>query len=155
MLSITIPTRGNKREVPPGVSPGAWFDEMRELARHPDRDALLTEISWAHPVMEYLDPALLIRFQVQALVWRKHTGEFPEEVAWWWPVRLGRRLCQVPHTTSVVEANIDSSGVLHCGYCEARWSSNYDGTPHPERCKLCDRLWLVVSDEREERWPTK
>ena len=122
-----------------------WIEDMREIVDDP----ALAEVPWVHPVMEYLDPALLRRFRAQAVVWRRYTGEWPQEVAYWWPVRLGRRYGQVPHTTEVVEAHIDVSGTLHCGFCGTRWSANRDGSPHDNRCKLCDRLWLVVADERE------
>ena len=124
---------------------GLWLEEMRAIVDDP----IISEIPWIHPVMEYLEPALLRRFRAQALVWRSYTGEWPEEVAWWWPVRLGRRRGQVPHTTEVVDSYIDSNGVLHCGFCGARWSSNYDGSPHADRCNLCDRLFMVTEDERE------
>ncbi len=148
MLELVIHPQGNKREVPPDVPIGYWLDEMRELASRSDRDELLAELAWTHPVMEYLEPALLVRFKVQALVWRQHTGAFPEEVAYWWPVRLGRRRGQVPHMFKVAEAIIDTEGTLHCGFCEARWSAHHDGSPYGIRCKLCDRLWTVVLDER-------
>ncbi len=126
-----------------------WFEDMRDIVDDP----ALSDLPWVHPVMEYLDSALLRRFRAQAVVWRSYTGEWPEEVAYWWPVRLGRRYGQVPHTTEVVEARIDANGILYCGFCGARCSSNHDGSRHTDRCKLCDRLWLVVSDEREvESW---
>tara|TARA_Y100000310_G_C20674299_1_gene812063 strand:+ start:1443 stop:1877 length:435 start_codon:yes stop_codon:yes gene_type:complete len=143
MVSVRIPNVGNKREIPPGLPPYRWLEELRFVAEFPD----LSEVPFVHPVMEYLSPEELIRFRAQALVWRKYTGDWPEEVAWWWPVRKARRRGDVPHTTEVVEAIIDSSGTLHCGLCGARWSSNTD-----TRCKLCDRLLLVVKDEKEESW---
>lgn len=174
MLEIVIAPQGNKREVPPDHPYGAWLDDLRYLAELPNRDELISNMDWYHPVMEYLEPALLIRLRIQAIVWKFHTGAYPDEVAHWWPVRLGRRPhclscnyrsdnntewcdrcgqatepAQVPHMTDMVEANIDSSGVLHCGFCGARWSANHDGSPHEGRCQLCDRLWLVVNDERE------
>lgn len=148
MTTVVIYPQGNKREVPPDVPIGAWLEEMRHVAAHPDLEALLTELPWAHPVMEYLEPELLMRFRIQALVWHQYTGEFPGEVAYWWPVRLGRRRGQVPSLPWAAKARIDASGVLHCGFCGARWSANSDGTSHPDRCKLCDRLSIVVSDER-------
>jgi len=150
MTTTIIYPQGNKREVPPDVPTGRWLNDMREIVDLPE----LADIPWVHPVMEYLDPALLRRFRAQALVWRSYTGEWPEEVAYWWPVRLGRRYGQVPHMGEVVESHIDSGGVLHCGFCKARWSAKHDGSPHLDRCKLCDRLWLVILDAREvETWP--
>jgi len=151
MIEITIKTLGNRREVPPGVPDGDWFEEMRGLASHPDRDELLAEIPWIHPVMEYLEPTLLVRLKIQALVWRKHTGAFPAEIAWWWPVRQGRRRGQVPHGTWSAASIINSSGVLQCGFCGARWSPHHDGSPHADRCKLCDRITIVAHDEREDQ----
>ena len=173
MTVTLIHPQGNKREVPPGVPTGLWLDDMRQIIDLPET----SELPWVHPVMEYLDPALLRRFRAQAIVWRWYTGDYPGEVAWWWPVRLGRRpVCPscnnrqqndgactrcgtlvepgpVPHMTEVSECYIDSSGVLHCGFCGARWSSNHDGSPHADRCSLCDRIQNVVRDEREELCP--
>lgn len=175
MLEIVIAPQGNRREVPTDLPYGAWLEDLRYLADLPNRDELIAELDWYNPVMEYLEPALLIRLKIQAVVWRFHMGSFPSEVAHWWPVRLGRRhhclscnlrpgggqegscprcgalmeIPQVPHMTELVEARIDENGTLHCGFCGARSSANRDGSPHPNRCNLCDRLWMVVSDERE------
>ena len=145
MQQLVIHPVGNKREIPAGIPPRLWLDELEVVAGYPD----LSELAWVHPVMEYLSPDELLRFRAQALVWRQYKGEWPSEVAWWWPVRLARRRGDIPHSTQVVEAWIDRDGVLRCGFCDARWSANFDGSPHPNRCKLCDRLWLVVKDERE------
>jgi len=100
--------------------------------------------------MEYLEPELLIRLKIQALVWREHTGSFPDEVAYWWPVRQGRRRSQVPSLDWFALCQIDFDGVLRCGFCGARWSANYDGSPHEGRCKLCDRRSIVTKDERDK-----
>ena len=176
MLDIVIHPQGNKREVPPDVPTMAWIEAMRELASLPNRDEVLAEIPWAHPVMEYLEPKLLIRLKVQALIWRWDTGEWPDEIAYWWPVRLGRRpvciachyrsennteVCdrcggptepaQVPHGEWSAECIIREDGVLVCGFCGARWSPNHDGSPHEDRCQLCDRISVVIKDEREAR----
>ena len=64
---------------------------------------------------------------------------------------MARRRGDAPHTKETVDANIDSEGVLHCGKCEAKWSANYDGSPHPDRCKLCDRVLVVVADQRQSK----
>ena len=160
METLVIHAQGSNKEVPPGVPQGLWIEDLRFLADLPNRDELLAELTWVHPVMEYLEPKLLLRFKVQVLIWRQYTGEFPDEVAWWWPVRFGRRRGQVPHMSEVTEAYIDSSGTLHCGRCESRWSANHDGSPrgfqcgmcdkfHTDRCKLCDRIMVIVRDDSE------
>ena len=172
MESLVIYPQGSRQEVPPGVPDDVWLDAMRELAGLHARDEILAELDWWHPVMEYLEPSLLLRLKVQVLVWRQFTGEFPNEVACWWPVRLGRRpVCrecnyrsnkntercfrcgsatepaQVPHLNEWATMNIDEQGILHCGFCGARWSPSDDGSPQLEddRCKLCDRQLVEVT----------
>lgn len=142
---LIIAPQGNKRELPPDVPAGVWLNELREVVEIPG----LADIPWTHPVMECLSPMELMRFRAQALVWRQHTGDWPREVAWWWPVRMARRRGDVPHLNQVVEANIDEDGTLRCGFCGASWSAAHDGSPHKDRCKLCDRRLRVVNDERE------
>jgi len=154
MLELVIKSVANKREVPDSLPPMAWFEEMRALAVLPDRDELLAEMAWWHPVMEFLEPVLLLRLKVQALVWRHHMGSFPDEVAYWWPVRQGRRRGQVPSQSWAVDCRINQDGVLHCGFCSARWSAHRDGSPHASRCKLCDRFSIIVSDAREKHGVT-
>lgn len=146
MTATVIHEQGNKREVPTDIPPLLWFAEMRAIVDMPD----LKNIPWYHPVMELLDPALLRRFQAQVRVWHMFTGEWPKgETCWddvnlWWPVRLGRRRGQVPHGNDWTTAHIDSSGVLHCGWCGARWSPNHDGSDFDDICKLCDRQYMTV-----------
>lgn len=138
---------GNKREVPPSLPPMEWMKRVENLVHGPHP----LDIPWYNPAMEYLSPEELRRVKAKALIWATETGEWPKEIAWWWELRLARRRGDLPHTDERVTARIDAQGVLHCGQeeCGARWSKNYDGTPHPDRCKLCDRLWDVEVDERE------
>jgi len=136
------------------VPPMVWFDEMRALVDTPD----LANMPWFHPVMELLEPELLRRFQAQAWVWFLYTGDWPkgetchDDVNLWWPVRLGRRRGQVPHGDEWTAATVDSSGVLHCGWCEARWSPNHDGSSHAARCKLCDRQYTGTQKDENNEW---
>lgn len=143
MMETTV-FKGNKREIPGNLPTILWRDMVLEYTRIPN----LEELPWYLPVMEYLSPDELNRVRAKALVWHEINHEWPSELAYWWEVRMARRRGDVPHMNIVVEARIDESGVLHCGFCDARWSSDHDGTPHPDRCKLCDRLWLVVEDAR-------
>ncbi len=136
----TIAPQGNKREIPEGIPAEEWLNELREVVEQPD----LAEIPWTHPFMEYMNPDELARFRGQALVWRRHIGGWPTECAYWWPMRTARRRGEMPHLNAFATALIDDDGILHCGFCEARWSTNKDGSPHPDRCKLCDRKWLEV-----------
>ena len=137
--------KGNKREVPGDLPILLWRDKVLEYA------ALdLSYIPWHHEWMEYLSPSELQRLRSKALVWHEVTGTWPEEIVWWWEVRMARRRGDIPPTVEIAVARIDEQGVLHCGYCQARWSPDHDGTPHMDRCKLCDRIWIIVADERIE-----
>lgn len=134
---MVIAPQGNKREIPAGIPAEQWLNELREVVEQPD----LAEIPWTHPFMEYMNPDELVRFRAQALVWRQHTGEWPTECAYWWPMRTARRRGEMPHLTETASYYIDDQDVLHCGFCDARHSANNDGSPRPNRCHLCDRLW--------------
>jgi len=136
--------KGNKREIPGDLPVALWHEKVLEYEQRPG----LSELPWYSSEMECLTPRELNRLRAKALVWRGETGQWPEEIAWWWEVRMARRRGDIPAMDEIVEARIDANGLLHCGKCDARWSANYDGTPHPDRCKLCDRLWVVVADER-------
>lgn len=129
--------KGNKREVPPGLPPGLWWNKVGKYAADTD---LLATLPWYNDSLEYLSPVEMARIKAKALVWHDITGEWPKDIAVWWEVRMARRRGDHPHTTERVGATIDGDGVEHCGYCGARWSF-----PFPERCKLCDRI-LVVED---------
>lgn len=107
----------------------------------------LSALPFFHPVMEYLSPEELKRLRAKALVWREVEGEFPSELSWWWEVRLCRRRGDLPYMGETTDARIDSNGVLHCGFCSARWSPSYDGSPFASRCKLCDRRWVSFKHE--------
>ena len=144
-MEVTV-FKGNKREIPGNLPVMLWRDKVLEYEEIPN----LVDIPWYAPEMEYLSPGELKRLRAKALIWREVTGEWPSELAWWWEVRMARRRGDLPNMHVVVEARIDADGVLTCGKCSARWSANHDGSPHPNRCKLCDRLWLVVADERED-----
>lgn len=135
--------KGNKREVPPDLPILVWRDMVLEV----EQLSGLQLIGWFHPVMEFLSPAELKRIRAKALVWRHHTGEWPEDISVWWEVRLARRRGDIPHKNEFVLSGIDESGVLHCGRCEARWSADDEGS-HPDRCKLCDVRWIISADER-------
>ena len=139
----TIAPQANKREIPEGIPPELWLDELREVVKRND----LAEIPWTHPFMEYMNPDELARFGAQALGWRDHTGEWPTECAYWWPMRTARRRGEMPHLNDWATFYIDDDNVLHCGFCGARWSGHEDGSPHLEdnRCKLCDRKLVEVT----------
>ena len=138
---------GNNREIPGGLPHLEWDDRVKAVMAAP---GVVEAVPWYDPQMEYLAPEELRRLRAKALVWFQVTGEWPQEVAWWWEVRLARRRGDIPHMAEIVAVRIDEDGVLHCGFCEARWSANHDGTPHQDRCKLCDRLWLVTEDKRDK-----
>ena len=132
--------KANKREVPNQLPTLAWMDRVEAYV---DEPAVLADLPWYDPVMEYLRPDELLKLKAKALVWLEETKTFPVDVAVWWEVRMARRRGDAPPTTEVALSHIDADGVLHCGYCKARWSASYDGTPHRMRCKLCDRIHLV------------
>jgi hypothetical protein len=136
---------GNKREIPGDVPVMLWRDNVLELAGNPG----ILGLPWFHPWLEMLTPDELARMKAKAFIWRDVTGEWPKEIAWWWEIRMARRRGDILHMEAQTTAVIDHNGVLHCGYCEAKWSSNHDGSPHPGRCKLCDRIWVVIRDDRE------
>lgn len=136
---------GNKREVPPDMPVLFW----RDLVLQTEATADLGTIPWHHELLEYLSPEELRRIRAKALIWFTATGEWPEEIAWWWEVRMARRRGAIPHRDETALVRIDESGVLTCGKCEARWSADAEGR-HPDRCKLCDVTWLVLHDERKE-----
>lgn len=138
--------KANKREVPPSMPVGAWWDIVAEYAESDWVDA----IPWFSPELELVSPAEARRLRAKAVVWFEVTGEWPEDIAWWWEVRMARRRNDIPHTDEMALATITADGTLVCGKCGARWSANRDGGSHPTRCKLCDRSWLVIRDEREE-----
>ncbi len=144
---MAVLLKGNKREVPPGLVPMAWHGRVLEVEADTE---LMADIPFYHEVMESLTPGELARFRAKAYVWRQETGQWPDEVAWWWEVRNARRRGDLGHASTVYEARIDEQGVLHCGKdgCGAKWSAPHDGSPHMDRCKLCDAVWLVVTDER-------
>ena len=138
--------KGNKREIPAGMPPTLWRDRVLELSARPE----VADIPWYHPWMESLTPDELARVRAKALIWRNITGDWPDEIAWWLEIRMARRRGDIPHLAEVVEAHVDEDGILHCGKCEARWSKPMDGESYPDRCKLCDRLWIVFVDEKQE-----
>jgi len=142
---MPIVFKGNKREVPGSLPPMAWHEQVLEVLADTE---LMADIPYYHEVMESLSPGELARFRAKAYVWWKETGQWPDEVAWWWEVRMARRRGDLGHASIIFEARIDAQGVLHCGKCSAKWSSHHDGSPHPDHCKLCDAVWLVVTDER-------
>lgn len=128
--------KGNKREVPPGLPLGLWWDKIAEYAG----DAgLLATVPWYSDSLEYLSSVEMARIKAKALIWREVTGEWPKDIAVWWEVRMARRRGDHPHTAQVADATLDGDNVLHCGCCGARWSY-----PYPERCKLCDRILALT-----------
>jgi hypothetical protein len=137
--------KGDKREVPGDLPILYWWDRVAEVQAMD-----LSFLPWHHEWLEYLTTEEIQRTKAKALVWREVEGDWPDEVVWWWEIRMARRRGDIPHISDVVEAQIDEDGVLHCGYCKARWSANFDGTPHPDRCKLCDRTWVVIEDARDK-----
>ena len=136
---------GNKREIPNNLPPLVFRDKVWELEQNAD----LNNLDWYLPQMEYLSPEELRRLRAKGLIWREETGDFPTEINWFWEVRMARRRGDIPPTREIARSEIDEDGTLKCGYCEAKWSANYDGSPHPNRCKLCDRRMLVIIDKRE------
>lgn len=111
--------KANWREVPPDWPPGFWWNYIQD-------------------VQEFLE---VDRLTAQVMVWKEATGEYPEDVSTWWPVRMARRQGINPPSEEVVPATIDGDKVLHCGFCGARWSY-----PHIDRCKLCDRVFGEVTE---------
>ena len=136
---------GNKREIPPNLPPLVFRDKVWDLEANADLD----QLDWYLPQMEYLSPEELRRLRAKGLIWREETGAFPTEINWFWEVRMARRRGDIPPTREIARSEIDKDGTLKCGYCEAKWSANYDGSPHPNRCKLCDRRMLAIIDKRE------
>jgi len=134
--------KGNKREVPGNLPPLVWRDKVLEYEQMD-----LLELAWFHPVMEYLSPDELQRVKAKALIWREITGEWPDDLAYWWEPRMARRRGDLPHGDTFALAHIDEDGVLHCGHCAARWSPHHDGSPQATRCKLCDVKWIVIQEK--------
>ena len=123
----------NKRELPSDIPPMDWDDRVKTWEARPEALAGVY-----HSLLEYLTPSEANRLRAQMVVWVEETGEAPNDVNTWWPVRMARRRGDVPHTNEVVIGTVDGEGVMHCGNCGARWSDR------PERCKLCDRLLMEV-----------
>jgi len=141
---MTTVFKGNKREVPPDMPMLVW----RDLVLEAEGGSGIDDIPWHHELLEYLSPEELRRVKAKALVWYMATEEWPKEIAWYWEVRMARRRGAIPASQEFTPVVIDKEGVLRCGKCGARWSSDANGT-HQDRCKLCDTKWLVLRDERE------
>jgi len=149
---VVVVVQGNKREVPGDIPVLFWWDMVLEYEQRPD---LLGDLAFYDPIMELIPVNLLLRLKAQLAVWHEILDEYPDDIAVWWPVRLGRRHGYIPHTHLAAQATIDDVNVLHCDYCGARWSA-----PHPDRCKLCDRIILVpeavndgkARDDGSTRW---
>lgn len=127
--------KANKREIPPGLPPGIWWDKVEDYSRNAE---LLAAIPWWHSSMEYLSPNEMARVKAKALVWYEITGQWPTNIEVYWEVRMARRRGDHPHTAETCRGTVDSKGILHCGTCGARWSY-----PYPGRCKLCDRVLVM------------
>ena len=140
---LELNLRANRREVPPGMIPEAWWEKFHELSLRED----ILEVPFWHPALEFLTPEELRRVKAKALVWREVTGDWPGEVAWWMELRKARRRGDLPHMSETTPVTINESDALVCGYCHARWSANHDGSPRPERCKLCDRVFDLNTSE--------
>ena len=137
---------GNKRELPPDIPPLMWWMKVNEY----QESRAFEVLAWYDSQLEYLEPSAMDRVRAKALVWLEVTGKLPDDISCWWEIRCARKKGTLPLTDEVVDARIDEDGVLHCGYCAARWSANRDGTPHQERCfNLCGRRWRVIEDLRE------
>ncbi len=126
--------KGNKREVPPDLPIGVWWNKIEEYM---DALGALDHVTFYDPVMELLPPERLRRLKAQVRVWFEVTGrypdgEYPNSIECWWPIRWARCEGQIPWPAEVVVPRIDDKNVLHCGRCGARWSY-----PHADRCKLC------------------
>lgn len=128
MVTVTV---GNKREVPPGLPITAWADRVREVEATD-----LSRLPFYDNRMEFLSPAELQRLRAKAVVWRENTGEWPTNLEVWWEIRNARKRGDLPHESSIATVKVEN-GVTHCGHCGARWSA-----PAPERCGLCDALFL-------------
>lgn len=124
--------KGNWREVPGDIPPGLWMDKIEEYREDPDR---LAEVAFFDPVMEELTPADLVDLKARLLVWFEVTGEYPTDIAVWWPVRQARNRGELP-LNGETTVTIDDAGVLHCGHCAARWSP-----PFSDHCNLCGHTW--------------
>ena len=133
----------NKREIPPDVPPMVWWEKVNEY----QATRAFTNLPWYDSQLEYLPPDSIDRVRAKALVWWELTGNLPTDITCWWEIRSARKNGELPLTNEVVDAHIDEAGILHCGYCKARWSANRDGTGHADRCfNLCGRLWRIVED---------
>jgi len=135
--------KGNKREIPGNMPPLLWYEKVQEYMAAPE---LRADLAYFHPVMELLPPEDLLRLKAQVLIWYDVTDRYPDDISVWWPVRMARRRGDIPHTEEVTEAWIGEDGVLHCGFCKARWSPHHDGSPHADRCGLCDRVFHITKE---------
>lgn len=121
--------KGNRREIPGNIPPGVWWNKIMEYM---DTEGALDDLAFYDSAMELLPPVRLRRLKAQVRIWREVTGEYPDDISVWWPIRQARKEGQIPWPDESAESEIDADGVLHCGKCAARWSA-----PHPDRCKLC------------------
>ena len=135
-MTVTV-IKANKREIPPDLPPSVWWDLVNQYQMNG------TGLKyWYNPAFEALTPEQLSRVQAKGAVWYEYTGTYPDDIAVWWEIRQARREGLLLLTEEVVEGVIDGENVLHCGFCDARWSDR------PERCKLCGRL-IAISPESE------
>jgi len=129
--------KANRREVPPDLPPGVWWDKVDEYEM---KGVGLRY--WYNNAFEALTPEQLSRVKAKGAVWYEYTGTYPDDIAVWWEIRQARKEGLLALTDEIVDGWVDDDGVLHCGCCGARWSDR------PERCKLCGRL-IAISPESE------
>ncbi len=131
--------KGNKREIPEGMPVDLWFEKVFELREHP----LVMQMPFYHDIMEYLPPDDLRDLKAKAFIWWDVTGDYPRDISTWWEVRLARKRGDLPNVWGLTWAEIDdTTGVLTCGKCAARWAPHHDGTPHDAHCGLCGARFI-------------
>lgn len=138
--------KGNKREVPEGVPIMAWWEQVQEYRAQ----VQWADVPWYSYEMEYLTPDELKTIRAKALTWYDIYGEWPTDISCWWEVRMARRRGDLPLSEEYVVCHLNDEGSLVCGYCEARWGQNKDGSDWPNACKLCGYRWIKPERLSEE-----
>jgi hypothetical protein len=134
--------KGNRREIPGNLPPLLWWEKIEEYRTDPRTRSL----RFFDPRMEVLSPDELARVRAKALIWWEVTDELPNDISTWWEIRMARRRGDLPSVERQFGAIISEDGILHCGYCDARWSFDQDGNYGITICKLCGSKWDVITD---------
>ena len=134
--------KANKREIPGDLPPALWWDRLREI------ECQGVDIPWYLPQMEYLRPEDLQRVRAKALIWYEVTGQWPQDINFWWEVRQARNRGDLALRAGYAVSAVDGEGILRCGECAARCSPDSDGT-YGQRCNLCGTPWIVRCGDAE------